>query len=136
MSEEKKEETYTKKDARAMMIASIAMTGFFVGMVYHGMSKAIKEYDGIAQTVLAPAVTEVRGQQTKPGDLEIRIEDLDKDGQRETIIKVQGQEYLMRIDAEGKTQLLKYRIEKKPSAYVPETTKIITEQDQGYQIQK
>jgi hemin uptake protein HemP len=105
--------------------AAITLAGMIL-VGYAGKS-SIKEYRSICQKVLAPVVSEVRGQQIKPSELEIRIADLDEDGKSETIIKVQGQEYLMRTDSQGKTQLLKYKVETTKPIYESEQRKIVTE---------
>jgi hypothetical protein len=81
-------------------------------------------------------VTKVPAEQVKVGELEIRLEDLDDDGKKETITRVQGKDYLMQVDKEGKIQFLQYRVEKIPAVYVPGTTKMITEHDASYQILK
>lgn len=92
------------------------------------------EFESYMQKEIAPIVLKQTGQQTKPSELEISLTDLDGDTQDEAIIKVQGQEYLMKIDQEGKVKLVKYRIEKTPA--VAAKVRIITEQESDYEIKK
>jgi len=58
-----------------------------------------------------PNDTKIQRGYAIPGKLEIKTEDMDKNGEKETILKYNGNPYLLTLDETGKPQIKSYHIE-------------------------
>ena len=63
-----------------------------------------------SQPRIIPNVTQVQEGFIAPSKLEIELQDLDHNGEKETIMKIAGEDYLLR-DVNGTPTLSKYKIE-------------------------
>lgn len=57
-----------------------------------------------------PNTDKVQSGYVAPSKLEVKLGDLDGDGEVETIVKIDGKQYLLKQDAKGKPQLFAYEI--------------------------
>lgn len=56
-----------------------------------------------------------------PSKLEIELQDLDRNGEPETIVRYNGKNYLFTLDEQGNPRVQPYTIEVKPVESVPQT---------------
>ncbi|MBI2631451.1 hypothetical protein HYW75_00420 [Candidatus Pacearchaeota archaeon] len=93
------------------------LLGLMSGAVIVGIGAAI--YDAyIVPTKKMPAVSIVQEGYVIPSKLEIKLQDLDGNGEKEVIMNYQGKNYLLILDSQGKPKVQDYRV--KPTEIVPE----------------
>lgn len=88
----------------ALIISPVVLAGLFGIAIYNEAGRYI------------PRENKVQHGYAIPSKLEIRLQDLDGDGQKETIIKYDNKPYLLRIDDSGKPTIQSYEI--KPSEVI------------------
>lgn len=80
---------------------SIGVTGTYV------LCTVLGHLDGAR---VIPSQDKVQSGYVAPSKLEIACKDLDGNGEKETIMKVNGKSYLLRYDAQGKPVIQDYEI--------------------------
>jgi len=77
--------------------AAIGVTS--VGLYLHG------------DLVSRPNPDSVESGYVMPQDLEIRVQDADKNGLAETVLQYQNKNYLLKVDTTGKPVVVEYKVE-------------------------
>ncbi len=90
--------------------------GTFAGIAVAGGVAAVVTHT-IMNYKLIPKTDRVEPGYVVPSKLEIELQDLDNNGQNETILKYGGKPYLFMVDEQGKPVLKEYEV--KPAEIVP-----------------
>jgi len=86
---------------------------FVVGcLIGEGIINSIKWYT--ANTI--PETNKVRQGYVVPNKLEVDVEDVDKNGEKETILRYDGRNYLLKLDEQGRPTIQAYEV--KPAEIV------------------
>ena len=91
---------------------NIQTKGYILGLVVGlglGASTGINLYKTFSSRVI-PTTTEVQQGYVNPSKLEIKLKDLDGDGTKETLIKYDGTQYLLKLNNGGDAQIKAYKI--------------------------
>ena len=80
---------------------TLATTGFFGGTITSDLAWPVKSY---------PSVEDVEKGYVIPSKLEIKVEDLRKDGTKQTIAVYDGKSYLFKLDESGRPRIQEYEI--------------------------
>ncbi len=94
-------------------IAVPPIAGFLIGF---GSGEAIQRHFVDNQI---PKTDKVQIGYTIPNKLEIKLEDLDGNGEKETILRYDGNSYLLRVDSNGKPTVDAYEV--RPAEVVPKS---------------
>lgn len=98
----------------------ISLTGYLIGMLVGAggllISNAISGDSPFTKHRI-PQTTKVQQRYAVPSKLEIELQDLDMNGQKETILKYDGQSYLLTLDEHGRPRIQAYEI--KPAEVIP-----------------
>ena len=73
----------------------------------------------ITRSNYIPKSDEVQQGYAIPNKLEIKVEDLDLNGEKESILKYDGKSYLLQVDGQNRPYIAEYEI--KPAKIVPRT---------------
>ena len=87
--------------------------GFIVGGLICAFAVGVAMYD----KKVMPAIEKVQQGFVAPSDLEIECEDLDGNGEPETIERIKGTPYLLKWNENGRPVLLEYKM--KPAEAYP-----------------
>jgi len=83
---------------------NIGLVGILGGLVGYCGGTAHKRSNFI------PKENEVQAGYVVPNKLEIKLEDLDQNGEKETIMRYDGKAYLLRLDSDGKPTVDAYEM--------------------------
>jgi len=94
---------------------------FWIGIAasFLGSTIGILTYRGFEKENHIPKTAEVRAGYVVPNKLEIKVDDLDRSGEKETIMVYEGKQYLLRLDDKGIPVVQAYEV--KPAQVVPTT---------------
>ena len=82
--------------------------GAIVGLVGFVEYLSVKTY--IERSNYIPKTEQVQQGYVIPSKLEIELQDLDRDGENEVLMKYDGKSYLLKLDEKGRPQIQDYEI--------------------------
>jgi hypothetical protein len=90
---------------------------YWIGVLIGFLGASIGNLIGNYEKNIIPKTSEVRAGYVIPNKLEIKVEDLDRSGEKETIMVYDGKQYLLRLDDKGRPTVQAYEV--KPAQVVP-----------------
>jgi hypothetical protein len=95
-----------------------SLAGVLVPMILGGLAGFFASRTFTTQSNYIPKADKVQDGYVAPNSLEVTLQDLDNNGEKETIVKVDGKPYLLMYDEQKRPQLVSYEV--MPSQIVPQ----------------